>query len=84
MGIASSPPSDYPAIFRHYVEKSVQCLLTQVEQAEPIIPPDDVEQALHTLSFALKLPAAWPNVREFLISIARWNMLATAMSGSPI
>jgi tetratricopeptide (TPR) repeat protein len=66
----ASPPSDYPVIFRGYIEKSVQCLLTQVEQAEPIIPPDDVEQALHTLSFALKLPEAWPNVREFLISIA--------------
>lgn len=70
MGAIASSQSDYPVIFRDYVAKSVQYVLAQVEQAKPIIPPDDVEQALHTLNFAFNLPENWPYIHQLLLSLA--------------
>ncbi len=62
--------TDYPVIFRGYILKSSQHILVRVRQAEAILPPDDRNQALHTLSYALKLPEAWLNARELLLTMA--------------
>jgi tetratricopeptide (TPR) repeat protein len=62
--------TDCPAIFRGYIVKSTQHILARVRQAETILPSADCDQALHTLSFALKLPEAWPDTRDLLLTMA--------------
>jgi hypothetical protein len=46
--------SDYPAIFRGYIVRSTNHMASQIEQAGTILPADARDQALHTLSYALK------------------------------
>ena len=62
--------TDYPAIFRGYVVRSTQHILSVIRQAGAILPPEDRDQALHTLSYALKLPEAWPDARALLLIMA--------------
>lgn len=61
---------DYPTIFRSYIVKSTQHILVKIQHAGPILSAYDREQALHTLSYALKLPEAWPDTRALLLTIA--------------
>lgn len=61
---------DYSARFRGYIAKSAQYLLVAVRQAGPILSPGDRDQALHTLSYALKLSELWPDARALLLSMA--------------
>ncbi len=62
--------SDYPLAFRSYIIKSVQFSLSRVRMADNILARNDREQALHALSYALKLPEAWPDARDLLLAMA--------------
>jgi tetratricopeptide (TPR) repeat protein len=66
------PPlmTDYPAIFRGYIVRNTQDILARVQQAGAVLPPAERKQALHTLSYALKLPEAWPDTRTLLLTMA--------------
>jgi tetratricopeptide (TPR) repeat protein len=68
----AAPPlmTDYPAIFRGYIVRNTQDVLARVRQAGAILPPAERDQALHTLSYALKLPEAWPDTRALLLTMA--------------
>ena len=68
----ADPPlmTDYPAIFRGYIVKNTQDILARVRPAGAILPPAEREQALHTLSYALNLPEAWPDTRVLLLTMA--------------
>jgi tetratricopeptide (TPR) repeat protein len=68
----TAPPlmTDYPAIFRGYIVRNTQDVLDRVRQAGTILPPAERDQALHTLSYALKLPEAWPDTRALLLTMA--------------
>lgn len=64
------PPPDYPALFRQYVVRSVAATHAAVA-AQPLALADEPrEQALHVLSFALKLAEAWPATRDLLLLLA--------------
>ena len=64
------PPPDYPALFRQYVVRSVATTHAAVA-AQPLALADEPrEQALHVLSFALKLEEAWPDTRDLLLLLA--------------
>ena len=73
MAVITAAPftmTEYPSIFRGYIVRSAQHILARVRQAGYILPDDDREQALHTLSYALKLPEAWPDTRALLLEMA--------------
>ncbi len=68
----ADPPlgADYPAIFRTYIIKSTRHILARVRQAGPILSSGEQNQILHTLSYALKIPEAWPDSRGLLLTAA--------------
>lgn len=68
--VSAPPVTDYPVIFRAYIVKSTQHILAKVRQAGAILPPADRNQALHTLSYAFKLPEAWSDTRQLLLAMA--------------
>ncbi len=70
--VVSAPrvETDYLDIFKGYVIISTQRILTRVRQAENLLPANDEKQALHTLSYAFKLPKAWSDVRNLLLAMA--------------
>ncbi len=69
--VMTKPPmADYPAIFRGYIHKSTEFALKNIEQAGLVLPRDLAEQALRILSFSLKLPETWSEVRELLVIMA--------------
>lgn len=69
-GTTTSPEADYVAIFEGYVLQSVRRLLARVRRSGAALPDADQRQAQHTLSYALKFPVAWPEVRALLLAIA--------------
>jgi len=70
--VLTTPPPDpaYLDIFKGYVVASTQRILQRVQQAGPLLPADDEQQALHTLSYALKLAEAWADTRRLLLTMA--------------
>ncbi|MEM7344253.1 MAG: tetratricopeptide repeat protein [Chloroflexota bacterium] len=62
--------SEYPAMFRGYIVKSIDYSLAQIDNTPHLLPDDVREQALHNLSFALKWADAWPTARDLLIQMA--------------
>lgn len=62
--------TDYPSRFKGYIVKSVAHLLNQMGQFGPGLPPPDRDQALHTLTYALKLPEGWHQTRDLLLRLA--------------
>lgn len=64
------PRSDYRALFETYTEKSVRRLLERARRVDTLLPVEERAQTVHTLDYALKLPAAWPATRELLLTIA--------------
>lgn len=62
--------TDYPMAFRTCIVKSARHILARVCQAGGISTPNARNQALHTLSYALKLPEAWRDTRELLLTLA--------------
>ncbi len=70
--VVTTPPPDtgYLDIFKGYVVASTQRILKRVQQAGPLLPTNDEQQALHTLSYALKLPEAWADTHRLLLTMA--------------
>lgn len=60
----------YLDLFKGYVLKSSRRSLLKVQQAGPILPPGEEKQAIHTLSYALKLPEAWRETKALLLAMA--------------
>jgi tetratricopeptide (TPR) repeat protein len=59
----------YRAEFTRYLTRNVAYLLTLVQETAAV--PDDLcNQTLHTLSYALQTPAAWPVTRKLLFALA--------------
>src|SRR5688500_9925781 len=65
-----APGADYPALFRAYVLRGLQHVLACVRATADLLADDVREEALHTLSFALRLDDAWPLVRDLLLAMA--------------
>jgi len=63
-------PSRYITRFREYIVQSVAHILVNVHAIDSLLPEDVRVQALHTLSYALSLPEAWPTTRELLLCMA--------------
>jgi tetratricopeptide (TPR) repeat protein len=61
---------DYSAYFHQRIIRSIQYVLSCLQQAAESLSLDDREQAWHTLSYSLKLPEAWPDTREVLLALA--------------
>lgn len=64
------PPPDYPALFRQYVVRSVTATRSAMAARPGALTDELRDQALHVLSFALKLAEAWPATRELLLLLA--------------
>jgi tetratricopeptide (TPR) repeat protein len=62
--------TNYPLAFRACIVNSARHILTRARQAGAVSTPNARSQALHTLSYALKLPEAWPDTRELLLTLA--------------
>lgn len=62
--------SDYPALFRLALLRTLTRSLTQVQSAASDLTESVRDQALHILTFALKLDDAWPTVRDLLLQLA--------------
>lgn len=65
-----SPVSPYAALFRGYIQRSLQATLQIVQQAGDVLPAEDGEQALHSLGYAFGLPEAWPTTSQLLAALA--------------
>ncbi len=63
-------PELYPTLFRQYIQHSTQAALEALRSAGPRLAAEQREQSLHTLEFALNLPAVWTEARSLLISLA--------------
>jgi hypothetical protein len=63
--------SGYATLFVKNVLRSVRATLTRVQQdTNPVLIEETRARALHVLSFALRLPAAWPQTRDLLLALA--------------
>ncbi len=69
MDVNAAPDAGYPAVFRQYIQRGAQVALETVRSAGPVLPPEQREQSLHTLEYAMSLPEAWPTARDLLIDL---------------
>jgi len=60
----------YAQRFHAYVTRGVAQILGEVRAAEPLVPVEMRQQAWHLLSYALRLPLAWPPTRDLLLALA--------------
>ncbi|MBV7331074.1 hypothetical protein KFU94_23120 [Chloroflexi bacterium TSY] len=60
----------YRALFDKQIQQSLQEALAQVQAAKTIVPDPVRRYAWHILSYALRLPDAWPLARDLLLNIA--------------
>jgi tetratricopeptide (TPR) repeat protein len=67
---ASARGAPYPDTFRRYIARGADCVLAQVQAPAGLLPHETRVQALHVLSYALNLSAAWPVVRDLLLAMA--------------
>lgn len=63
-------PEDYSSLFRHYVVRGARQALVAVEGAAAGLGDEGREQALHTLTYVLGMPEAWPLARDLLVALA--------------
>jgi tetratricopeptide (TPR) repeat protein len=66
----NAQPDGFPALFKTYVVRSVQATLARVNAETHTLPEEGRERALHVLTYAFKLPEAWPHTRELLLALA--------------
>ena len=66
----SGPGSDYASVFRRYVVRGAEHALATIAETTAAMGADGQEQALHTLTYALDLPEAWPLARDLLVNLA--------------
>lgn len=62
--------SSYPTTFHTYICRTIELALTNVRATAGLLPDAVRKQALHALSYALGLDAAWPVTRELLLVMA--------------
>lgn len=67
---SGAAPNPYAELFYTYVEQSVAQSLREVRAAHPLVPVPVRQQAWHLLSYALRLPQAWPGTRDLLLALA--------------
>ncbi|MEZ4861699.1 MAG: tetratricopeptide repeat protein [Caldilineaceae bacterium] len=60
----------YTDLFHDYVVASTTYLVGKVQTTPSLLAAGDRRQALHTLSYALRLPPAWPAARTLLLDMA--------------
>ena len=70
VGVMTNQPADYLDKFMGYIIGSIERLQKITRRAGDILSTDDARQTMHTLSYAFKMPAAWPLTRELLLAIA--------------
>lgn len=69
----AAPGTDYPALFATYVARGVETLLARFAPGASLSRdefPRQRDSALHVLTFALGLDAAWPAARDLLSALA--------------
>lgn len=62
--------NNYPQIFRDFIVRTLQGSVAQVQTSGHALSTVVRDQALHTLTFALKLTEAWPLTRMLLLDLA--------------
>lgn len=62
--------SSYPTTFHTYICRTIEIALANVRATAGLLPDAVRKQALHALSYALGLDAAWPVTRELLLVMA--------------
>lgn len=67
MAVIDAP---YPTLFRTFIEMVLKRSLAQVQACSGPLPEDVRDQALHALSFGLKLATVWPLTRTLLLDLA--------------
>jgi len=67
---AAFSSGNYPQLFRDFILRALQGSLAQVQASRHTLPTVVRDQALHTLTFALKLADAWPLTRTLLLDLA--------------
>ncbi|MEZ4726914.1 MAG: tetratricopeptide repeat protein [Caldilineaceae bacterium] len=58
------------AKFQSYLERNLRYLLDLVATAEPLPDEEARTQAMHTLTFALRVPALWDLTRQLLLTLS--------------
>lgn len=61
---------DFPALFRQYIQNSLQATLLGFPQDAGVLPAELRDRAWHVLSFALKMAEVWPATRDLLLLLA--------------
>lgn len=67
---SSSSLTDYLAIFRDHILRSIEYRVANIQRSEGLLSPDEQAHALHSLNYAFKLPEAWPTTRAVLLAMA--------------
>ena len=73
MGITESIPAsapDYAALFQDHIGRSIARCMAAATARDKLPAVRDREQALLTLSYALKAEQAWPAARDLLLALA--------------
>lgn len=61
---------EYSTVFKEHTTRSIQRLLTKIEQCETLLPANDQIQIRHTLDYAFKFPDLWVLIKNLLITAA--------------
>lgn len=70
MVMTNTPIAPYPSLFRVFIEQALKRSLAQVQCCPGPLSEDVRDQALHAVSFGLKLAPAWALTRALLIELA--------------
>lgn len=68
--------SSYPQLFRQMIVRSVRAALAGIDSTAPSLDDDVCERSIYTLRLALKLPSAWPEASELMLTVSpylRWQ-----------
>ena len=69
-GSAPASTPDYAALFQDHIGRSIARCMAAVTARDKLPAMRDREQALLTLSYALKLEQTWPAARDLLLALA--------------
>lgn len=68
--ISQQREPDYSELFREFVAQSVQATLDEIPADAPFLEQEIRTRAMHVLSYALKIPDAWPTTKALILHIA--------------
>lgn len=60
----------YTSKFQQYLRRNLAYVLTLMRQTETILSNQLCEQAMHTLSYALRVPTVWPETNALLLTMS--------------